>query len=407
MKLFKKKRDTATKPFKIAIWVVVGVLFVVGIISIAMVKSNIGMRSAANVSAIDTPNNTKLGYTGQASPEFNSALREAGKQQSLRAKQKGQSHVAPMDNGVQEEPADFNSILKKKVKRYEANNPVEKVQPMQVKKKEVQPRQNPRRNTQTRQNKRSSDREKAVLDAYKKQMAVIGNAMVFTPGSTTIYDIPGVETTSMAKGTDNARTDNSASETPQDSKSFNMVKTFGFMPGKTFYAANKQTINTDTPAPAATVELLSGPLKHSVAEGTFELQGEDLIFTFSKLTTKEGDRYKMTGFAVDPSTKFIGVASEVDHHTFSRWGGLIISSLASGWASAVEASGSSTSANVGSGLVVSENPDYDWVDQLIIASGEVADSFSDAAKENFKREATAWLYAQDPVGVLILDLEPI
>ncbi len=50
-----------------------------------------------------------------------------------------------------------------------------------------------------------------------------------------------------------------------------MVRDLDIRPGQTFYAVNEQTLNTDTPAPVATIKILSGPLKDSIAEGTFEL----------------------------------------------------------------------------------------------------------------------------------------
>ncbi len=402
----KKKKDRGSKQFLIAIWVVVLFLCVVSFFSIRGCRKKASMKSAASVSSIKSPKNITQGISGTASPQFNEALIKKGKVESKQAQDEGQSYMPPITNGEQSNPEEkITSVLKRKAKRHEEKEVLKvKTDPVSNAPSPIAKKRSPKRSTNIIPKAQIDDRVAQEMKAsIKAQIAEISNKMGYIGHTITIYE-PIAKNETMS--TQNPATATASSNTPAKN-SFNMVRDIGIRPGEVFYSENEQTLNTDTPAPVATVKLLSGPLKNSIAEGTFELQGEAISFKFYQLTRENGDKYKMVGFAVDPATRFAGVASEVDHHYLSRWGGLAAASFLEGWKSAVENSGTSTTSNVSAGIITQENPAYSLSDKFWIATGEVAGAMGEKARDNFDRAVTAWLNSHDPIGVLIIDLQPM
>ena len=397
----KKGKDRASKQFMIGIWIALAIVAIVIFFSLRSQKEKLKIRSAGNVSSVQAPQERSKGYSGPSSPQFNQDLIQKGKQDAQEARETGKSFVAPMTNGENQAPKDQFNLLKK-AKRFEKKATIEKLEPKPLTTVKKPKRSTPEREVQAPGTVQvDQKRAEEIRKSLQAQLAMISNKMVYSGHAVMEYkpveQVPA-DTNPVAS---------TASADPAKDTPFNMVRDLGIRPGDVAYASNMQTLNTDTPAPVATVEILSGPMKYCVAEGTFELVSDKIRFTFYRLTDKDGQKYDMKGFAVDPATKFAGVASEVDHHTLSRWSGIVASSLLSGWAEAVTLSGTSSSTNVAAGIINQSNPEYSLKDKFWIASGEVADKLSDAAKANFNRAATAWLKSGYPVGVLIIDIKPV
>tara|TARA_B100000614_G_scaffold261411_1_gene290922 strand:+ start:1999 stop:3246 length:1248 start_codon:yes stop_codon:yes gene_type:complete len=409
----KKKRKFPPLKNRIVLWILLVVVITACTLVLRMRKQDVIIKSEGSVSNIQTPDNREADYLGKASPQFEKDQIKINRQEAEQARNEGRSNIVDLNNGVinANPEADIRKMMERanRFKKTEAP-PAPKKEPEQIDLPAPTPPRHSRTTPQrtynnVKQSRPDEERSQQLAGILRAQLDEFDQQMMFRKFTPQSYKTTQ-EIASAVTGRQTQRLDSTAQSPPQTA-SFNMQKELGIKPGTVFYASNKQTLNTDAPAPVATVKLLSGPLVGSTCIGTFSLLGDGIAFVFKELQTKDGDKYTMTGFAVDPATKSYTVASEVDYHRLERWGGLIASSFLKGYAEAVEASGTSTTSNVGSGLITSESPEYSLSERFWIASGEVASALSEVAKANFTRNATAWLHSDFPIGVLIINLEPI
>lgn len=174
-----------------------------------------------------------------------------------------------------------------------------------------------------------------------------------------------------------------------------------FQVGDVLYAVIEQYLNTDTPVPAFLATVISGPLKGAKVIGQFTRVEDRMTLLFQRLV-HNNKVWTINGYAVDPKTTSGALASSVDYHRMSRWGGLIAASLLKGWASAVEKSGQTVA--ISDGTVVSGVPNYSFLDEMIIASGEVGSQLAEKASKNFDRVPTVHLEQGVPVGIVIMSV---
>jgi type IV secretory pathway VirB10-like protein len=112
-------------------------------------------------------------------------------------------------------------------------------------------------------------------------------------------------------------------------------------------------------------------------------------------------------YAVDPSTSEASVASSVDTHFFSRWGGLIAASFLEGLATAKRFSGAQSTVYGNA----SETTDqmvwntYSPADQAWIAAGKVGERSAKIFERNFDRPPTVYLESGTAVGILVLSVK--
>ena len=122
----------------------------------------------------------------------------------------------------------------------------------------------------------------------------------------------------------------------------------GVLPGDILYAVNRVTLDSDAPGPAM-VEVIMGPFRGARAIGSFQRLGEHLVLRFSSFVLRDGSRYAVQAYAIDPATDRTAVSGSVDRHFLARWGGLVAASFLEGFGDAVARSGvSSTSTIYGS-----------------------------------------------------------
>ena len=120
-----------------------------------------------------------------------------------------------------------------------------------------------------------------------------------------------------------------------------------------------------------------------------------------------GADLQLEAYAVDPSTSEASVATSVDTHFFSRWGGLVASAFLEGLANAKRFSGAQSTL-YGNAAGTTDQMiwnTYSPADQAWIAAGKVGEKASRIFARNFERPPTVYLEQGTPVGVLIISVK--
>ena len=182
-------------------------------------------------------------------------------------------------------------------------------------------------------------------------------------------------------------------------------------PGDLLYAVIDTGVNSDVPS-AVMGTVASGKLKNARLLGKFQRFDERLVLTFSRVILPDGKDAQIEGYAVDPATSEASVASSVNTHFFSRWGGLIATAFLEGLGSAKKYSGAQSTIYGGyGGGVNGQSTDqmvwntYSPADQAWIAAGKVGEKAGKIFEKNFERPPTVTLASGTPIGVLILNIK--
>jgi intracellular multiplication protein IcmE len=170
--------------------------------------------------------------------------------------------------------------------------------------------------------------------------------------------------------------------------------------GDVLYAEMKSHVNSDETMPPI-AEIVSGPLRGARLSGDFELREDKLVLAFKTLDFN-GNTTAIDAFAVDEQLRQ-GIASEVNHRTFSRWAALV----ASGWLEGLQRYwfGSGTTIVIDGAVVDprgNRERDFDWDDAARIAAGEIGRRTRSAATTYFNKPPTAQVYAGEAIGVLFI-----
>lgn len=172
-------------------------------------------------------------------------------------------------------------------------------------------------------------------------------------------------------------------------------------PGSVLYAVEDVRLNSDAPGPAM-AEVADGPLKGAKLIGKFQRHKDHLVVQFSTLSLKNGKRFSIESYAVDPHTSATSVQSWANDHTFSRWAALMGASFLQGIGQAVSMSGSVSYGTQG-GTVTSTRPKLDLGQEALVAAGKVGQTGATIASQYFNRPPTVVLKAGQPIGVLIVN----
>ncbi|MDR2503367.1 MAG: hypothetical protein LBD82_03140 [Deltaproteobacteria bacterium] len=177
-------------------------------------------------------------------------------------------------------------------------------------------------------------------------------------------------------------------------------------PGDLLYAVVETGVNSDVPS-AVMATVVSGPLKNARLLGKFQRFEERLVLAFARAILPSGEDIQLEGYAVDPATSEASVASSVDTHFFSRWGGLVASAFLEGLSTAKRYSGAQSTVYGGIGGVADQMiwNRYSPEDQAWIAAGKVGEKASRIFERNFERPPTVYLEQGTPIGVLILNVK--
>lgn len=177
-------------------------------------------------------------------------------------------------------------------------------------------------------------------------------------------------------------------------------------PGDLLYAVIDTGVNSDVPS-AVMATIAQGKYRDARLLGGFQRHDERMILVFNRAVLPSGQSFQLEAYAVDPQTSEASVASSVDTHFFSRWGGLIASAFLEGLGSAKRYSGASSTVygngNNASDQMVWNN--YSPQDQAWIAAGKVGEKASKIFEKNFDRPPTVHLESGTTVGILILNVK--
>lgn len=178
-------------------------------------------------------------------------------------------------------------------------------------------------------------------------------------------------------------------------------------PGDLLYAVVDTGVNSDVPS-AVMATVASGKLRNVRLLGSFQRHDERLVLAFNRAVLPTGESVQLEAYAVDPSTTEASVASRVDTHFFSRWGGLVASAFLEGLGSAKRYSGSQSTIY---GMNNGDTSDqmiwntYSVADQAWIAAGKVGEKAGKIFERGFDRPPTVYLESGTPVGILILNVK--
>lgn len=188
--------------------------------------------------------------------------------------------------------------------------------------------------------------------------------------------------------------------TPAVKENLNSVKA-----GDLLYAVIDTGVNSDVPS-AVLATVTSGPYRKARLTGGFQRHDEKLVLSFNRMILADGKTIQLEAYAVDPTTSEASVASSVDTHFFSRWGGLVASAFLEGLGTAKRYSGAqSTIYGYGDNSDHMVWDDYSLSDQSWIAAGKVGEKAGKIFERQFDRPPTVKLKSGTPVGVLILNIK--
>lgn len=178
-------------------------------------------------------------------------------------------------------------------------------------------------------------------------------------------------------------------------------------PGDLLYAIIDTGVNSDVPS-AVLATVAAGKYKNARLMGGFQRHDERLVLAFNRAVLPTGETIQLEAYAVDPATSEASVASSVDTHFFSRWGGLVASAFLEGLGTAKRYSGAQSTIYGNSN---GESTDqmvwntYSPADQAWIAAGKVGEKAGKIFEKGFDRPPTVRLESGTPVGILVLNVK--
>jgi type IV secretory pathway VirB10-like protein len=177
-------------------------------------------------------------------------------------------------------------------------------------------------------------------------------------------------------------------------------------PGDMLYAVIETGVNSDVPS-AVMATVAVGNYKGARLLGKFQRFEERLVLAFSRVILPSGEDMQIEAYAVDPSTSEASVATSVDTHFLSRWGGLVATSFLEGLSTAKRYSGAQSTL-YGNGVETTDQmiwSTYSPADQAWIAAGKVGEKAGKIFEQNFERPPTVYLEQGTAIGVLILNVK--
>lgn len=198
----------------------------------------------------------------------------------------------------------------------------------------------------------------------------------------------------------------SVAATPETAQPANPPKAVTLKPGDLLYAIMDVGVNSDVPS-AVLATVTSGAYRNARLMGGFQRHDERLVLAFNHAVLPSGETVQLEAYAVDPATSEASVASSVNTHFFSRWGGLVASAFLEGLGSAKRYSGAQSTI-YGSGGDTTDQMvwnTYSVEDQAWIAAGKVGEKAGKIFEKGFDRPPTVRLESGTPVGVLVVNVK--
>ncbi len=175
-------------------------------------------------------------------------------------------------------------------------------------------------------------------------------------------------------------------------------------PGRIYYGTIDGMVSSDVPGPVlATVQ--SGKLSGAKMLGKFKKSHNYLAIQFFSMTMPNGDVYPVTAYAVDASTEQDGLASNVDHHYWSRYGALLGGAFLYGFGQAeMYAGGAGTVTQFGTPVFVPNTSTA--ISQTMMGLGQAGQTLSQQETAGFNRPNTVTVDKGKEIGILIMHAGP-
>ncbi len=159
--------------------------------------------------------------------------------------------------------------------------------------------------------------------------------------------------------------------------------------------------NTDAEGPVL-AQIASGPLRGSRLLGTFEEDNELITLNFDTIVI-DGVSHDVTAVALDPNTTLSGMATDVDHHYFTRIVLPMAAAFVEGAAGAIADSGRTT-ITVDGGAAVESTAETDTKEEIASGIDEAGQELSDILDEELDDiEVTVVIAAGTPIGILFVE----
>jgi intracellular multiplication protein IcmE len=168
------------------------------------------------------------------------------------------------------------------------------------------------------------------------------------------------------------------------------------------------SVNSDQKGPVL-ASIVHGPLKGTRLIGSFVRNDDKVVLKFS--TANIPGVSKSVGvniYAIDQDTARTGMASEVDHHYWLRYGGLFASSFASGIGTALTTSGTqveglaNTAASSSAGTWSVTTQQLSPFGEVLVALGDVGNQFSTALSPLVNTPPTVYVDSGAGLGLLFM-----
>ncbi len=179
--------------------------------------------------------------------------------------------------------------------------------------------------------------------------------------------------------------------------------------GTILYASLDTAVNSDEPGPIMCT-IVQGDFKGAKVIGALQPaqsadnRPEKVILSFTTMSPLNTDKsLKIKAVAVDPDSARTALASDVDHHYLLRYGTLLASSFATGYAKVISSQGSSSTSNTASGVTTTNMPALNGQQQIYAALGQVGQNMGTATSSYFNTPNTITVDQGTGFGLLVLD----
>jgi len=173
--------------------------------------------------------------------------------------------------------------------------------------------------------------------------------------------------------------------------------------GTIYFGVLETAVDSDYPDTPVMVTIVEGPFKGARMLGKLALaQGQNKLSLNFVLMDKE-DWLKsktISAYAIDPDTARTVMASSVDNHYLKRYGSLFAASFLTGYANAIETSGSSGTTGIFG--TTSTHPNLSPVNRFAVALGQVGTAFSNVVQGYVNTPATVKIDSGVAVGILFV-----
>lgn len=149
-------------------------------------------------------------------------------------------------------------------------------------------------------------------------------------------------------------------------------------------------VNTDEGAEVL-ARIASGPYKDAQLIGTVRQANKNIQFVFTRLIPKKGNELKIEAIAREIGTNKMGMADDIQTHTFKRYAGMVLASGMQGYGEAWSEIGTTVNTANGSTVQVKTKPDDKEIAGRIV--GQMGESVSQDIMKRTNQPTTYITYS--------------